>query len=143
MISTLKRKINVVDSLTSTSAVDALSANQGKVLNEKIISPAYSSRRTLHGSPNRQSGDPDITFSGTISSNGFLQCHVQNISTAISRFIRMQIGGVTVAEISKLHGDSDSTYAYYETGLYPVKAGDTYNIAMNGGNCYVYFYPMA
>ena len=38
MISTLKRKINVVDSLTSTSAVDALSANQGKVLNEKIQS---------------------------------------------------------------------------------------------------------
>ena len=36
MISKLKRKINVVDSLTSTSAVDALSANQGKVLNEKI-----------------------------------------------------------------------------------------------------------
>ena len=36
MISILKRKINVVDSLTSTSAVDALSANQGKVLNDQI-----------------------------------------------------------------------------------------------------------
>lgn len=33
---TIEREPEVIDNLTSTSTIDALSANQGKVLNEKI-----------------------------------------------------------------------------------------------------------
>lgn len=36
---TIEREPEVIDNLTSTSTLDALSANQGKVLNEKIPMP--------------------------------------------------------------------------------------------------------
>lgn len=34
---TIEREPEVIDSLTSTSTIDALSANQGKVLNDKFV----------------------------------------------------------------------------------------------------------
>lgn len=81
----------------------------------------------------------ELTKSGTIEEDGYLQVHVQTLGTSGTPFWRLTINGCTVSETSK---GSKETYMYKWSGLFPVRKGDSYNVAINGGtNCALTFYP--
>ena len=61
---TIEREPEVIDSLDSNSTIDALSANQGKVLNEKVL-----------------------TETKNVSSRPALRQYLQKVDTILSRYM--------------------------------------------------------
>jgi len=67
---TIEREPEVIDSLTSTSTIDALSANQGKVLKE-LIHPTKTSSTLLNRSEPVSSDENWHSNSGTVDISEF------------------------------------------------------------------------
>ena len=87
--------INVIDNLTSQSNIDALSANQGRVLNEKINSSVQTLNQSISQNVNELQQDIDAN-GGDIAS---LQGDVSELNQEISKTLKTPMSAPSTTEL--------------------------------------------
>ena len=111
------------------------SVNRQTVLRPALGFPDYVNRQELINS----TISTDQTFTGTFTSDGYVQIHASTDGNVWTPFWRFYINNVMVNEHSK---STTANYLYRWTELFPVRKGDTYSLQLAYSHFRIYFYPI-
>lgn len=106
--------INIIDNLTSQSNIDALSANQGRVLNEKIDSSVQILNQTISQNVNELQQDIDAN-GGDIAS---LQGDVSELNQEIQRTLKTPMNAPSITELVGINVNNAQVSVSVENGLH-------------------------